>query len=132
MVHNLWSWSSGMLRSFLPTLSDGVAKRNCHGLLMQSLLLVTGRRLGISVSHGVHGHEQGTKMWEESFGCGAMRDLKRYGTWLLAEHAYFWVVQHDASRAGLYDHRYLHISSTATAAAENGDEEEERSVTYDM
>ena len=50
VIHNLWAWSSSIfLRTFSLRSSSGTVKRNCYAILMESLLLVTGRRLNVVV-----------------------------------------------------------------------------------
>ncbi len=120
-VHNLWSWSSGILRSFSPILSDGAAKRSCHALLIQSLMLVIGRRLRVAVYEGSEKQCGGVQK------PGYMLDLKRYGSWLLANHTFHWVVKQDESQEGLYNRRYLHLASIDAP-----NEDTKRDVTYEM
>ena len=113
-MHNLWSWSSMMLRSFSSTLSDGVGKRFCQSSLINSLLLVTGRDLAMgyleiaALPWNLLNHRDTRK---------AMVNLKRFGLWLLAEHAFFWVIQCDQGQTGFYGRRFLHMTTQSYSSS---------------
>lgn len=92
LLHNLWTWSDSVLRQTSvhalqagPEVDTSAAKRAIESIFARNVSFVLSREFVAALDE------------EENPSHTALDDLRRYGVWLLAEHALLWAEGPDGN-----------------------------------